>query len=66
MKQGRQKWYGRYGHDLTKMSHILLKMNQIMFEIIQPNTMVAAPRQVQLINSDEKSCFWWKIFKIPS
>ena len=35
LKQGRQKRYGRYGHGLTKISHILLEMNHTVFEKYQ-------------------------------
>ena len=36
-KQGRQKMYGRYGHGLTKISHILLEMNHIVFNVDREN-----------------------------
>ena len=32
LKQGRQKRYGPYGHGLTKIFHILLEVNHIVFK----------------------------------
>ena len=32
LKQGSQKQYGRYGHGLTKIFHILLEINHIVFK----------------------------------